>query len=82
MVIPAILNLSFFIIFYHPSLYLTHLLSHESAGSLLSALKRRGFATELLLDTYRPGLGFACIILYANLTDLGLGRFLSLTFQF
>ncbi|KAL5964345.1 Insulin-degrading enzyme [Taenia solium] len=56
-----------------PCGYPMHLLGHESAGSLLSALKRRSLATNLMTETYRPGSGFACVILYASLTDNGLG---------
>nr|CDS15260.1 insulin degrading enzyme [Echinococcus granulosus] len=68
-----------------PCRYLTHLLGHESEGSLLSALKRRSLATDLMTETYRPGSGFACVILYASLTDSGLDNVdevITLVFQY
>ncbi|KAL5111762.1 Insulin-degrading enzyme [Taenia crassiceps] len=68
-----------------PCRYLMHLLGHESAGSLLSALKRRSLATNLMTETYRPGSGFACVILYASLTENGLvnvDEVITLVFQY
>ncbi|VDO07030.1 unnamed protein product [Rodentolepis nana] len=55
-----------------PTNYLTHLLGHESAGSLLSELKRQQLATALVTESFRPGSGFASILLHIELTDQGI----------
>ncbi|VDL58087.1 unnamed protein product [Hymenolepis diminuta] len=68
-----------------PTNYLTHLLGHESAGSLLSELKRRQLATALVTESFRPGSGFASILLYIELTDQGLEKvdeIITLIFQY
>ncbi|KAM7541264.1 hypothetical protein Aperf_G00000021084 [Anoplocephala perfoliata] len=68
-----------------PVRYLTHLLGHESAGSLLSELKRRKLAVEIVTESYRPGPGFACILVYVNLTDQGfeqVDEIITLIFQY
>nr|CDS30270.2 insulin degrading enzyme [Hymenolepis microstoma] len=68
-----------------PTNYLTHLLGHESAGSLLSELKRQQLATALVTEFYRPGSGFASIILHIEPTDQGLEKvdeIITLVFQY
>ncbi|KAM3177861.1 hypothetical protein ACTXT7_003698 [Hymenolepis weldensis] len=68
-----------------PENYLIHLLGHESAGSLLSELKRRQLATALVTESFRPGSGFASVLLYIELTDQGLERvdeIITLVFQY
>ncbi|VDD81631.1 unnamed protein product [Mesocestoides corti] len=68
-----------------PSRYLAHLLGHESSGSLLSALKKRGFANDIITETYRPSSGFACLTLRAILTEKGISNIddiITIVFQY
>ncbi|KAG2448487.1 hypothetical protein HYH02_006378 [Chlamydomonas schloesseri] len=57
--------------------YLSHLLGHEGAGSLLSALKARGWATEIMAGIDEDGYATnSCCSLFGvdvTLTEKGLG---------
>ncbi|CAG7838561.1 unnamed protein product [Allacma fusca] len=52
--------------------YVTSLVGHEGTGSLLSLLKKKGWATELHTSTEKPGRGFAFLYTQIELTPLGL----------
>ncbi|CAH8508665.1 unnamed protein product [Heterobilharzia americana] len=52
--------------------YVTHLLGHESCGSLLSLFKKLGWASRLTCGVSRPGAGISCLIISIDLTLKGL----------
>ncbi|KAJ1565819.1 Insulinase (Peptidase M16), partial [Nowakowskiella sp. JEL0078] len=62
-----------------PSKYLSHLLGHESEGSILSLLKRNSWATGLSAGESRPANGFGFFKVSIDLTDDGQA---SLEFKF
>jgi insulysin len=54
-----------------PTSYLGHLLGHESAGSILSALKEKLWANGLSAGTYLSNWDFAAFAVTVELSDLG-----------
>ncbi|XP_049883205.1 insulin-degrading enzyme [Pectinophora gossypiella] len=54
-----------------PSHYLSHLLGHEGAGSLLSALKARGWCNSLVGGTRIGARGFGFFGVQVDLTEQG-----------
>ena len=61
---------------YHPFNYIAHLVGHESEGSILSLLKKRGLANGLTASmSGYGGSGFDFFQIAIELTDLGLERY-------
>lgn len=65
----------------HPSLhrkkaddYLSHLIGHEGRGSLLSALKSRGWASELSGGVTEQSTAFYLFDIVISLTEAGLAH--------
>ncbi|XP_014470958.1 PREDICTED: insulin-degrading enzyme isoform X1 [Dinoponera quadriceps] len=54
-----------------PSYYVSHLLGHEGEGSLLSALKTRGWCNSLICGKHAYARGFCFFILVVDLTEEG-----------
>ena len=52
-----------------PFRYVSHLLGHESEGSLLSLLKNKGWADQLMAGESRSHSDFACFDVTIELTD-------------
>eukprot|EP01043_Picozoa_sp_COSAG02_P003721 COSAG02_NODE_93_length_37477_cov_78.101129_6_plen_387_part_00 len=57
-----------------PTRYLAHLLGHESAGSVLSVLKKEGLADGLSAGEGSAGSDFSSFTVSIELTEEGLGR--------
>ena len=51
---------------------MSHLLGHEGDGSILSLLKRKGWALELSAGLYSGGKGFEFFKICVELTEEGL----------
>ena len=58
-------------IFFKPDGYLAHLIGHEGKGSLLSALKRRGWCSHLDAGSRRVGREMAFFVVSVDLTEEG-----------
>ncbi|KAF7722305.1 Insulinase (Peptidase M16) [Apophysomyces ossiformis] len=58
-----------------PAHYISHLIGHEGPGSILSHLKRKGWATSLSAGSYDGGIGFAFFHVNIDLTEEGLDRY-------
>ncbi|RKP06928.1 Metalloenzyme, LuxS/M16 peptidase-like protein [Thamnocephalis sphaerospora] len=58
-----------------PSNYLSHLIGHESAGSILSVLKQRGLANYLSAGSSGGARGFDFFKVSIDLTEDGLERY-------
>src|SRR3989344_2986946 len=56
-----------------PTHYLSHLIGHESQGSLLSLLKKRGLANELSAGSSRSAADFELFKISIKLTDQAAG---------
>jgi hypothetical protein len=54
--------------------YLSHLIGHESGGSILSALKAKGWANGLGAMTYHSYSFFSCFCANVELTDDGVNH--------
>ena len=54
-----------------PCRYVSHILGHEGVGSLLSLLKRRGWADELMAGETQSHSDFATFVVTITLTELG-----------
>ncbi|KAJ3143098.1 Insulinase (Peptidase M16) [Physocladia obscura] len=54
-----------------PSGYISHLIGHESEGSILAHLKQRGWAQELTAGTSSGAIGFDFFRIGINLTEEG-----------
>ncbi|KAJ3113502.1 Insulinase (Peptidase M16) [Phlyctochytrium bullatum] len=54
-----------------PSSYLSHLIGHESEGSILALLKKRGWAQSLMAGAYRGGINFEFFQIRLSLTEDG-----------
>ncbi|TNN18138.1 Insulin-degrading enzyme [Schistosoma japonicum] len=54
--------------------YVTHLIGHESRGSLLSLFKKLGWANRLSCGVSRPGAGICSLIVSIDLTFKGLEK--------
>jgi insulysin len=57
-----------------PTRYLTHLIGHESGGSILSALKARGWANSLSAGDYQSITDFSLLCVTLELTQEGFGH--------
>jgi len=57
-----------------PSRLLSHLIGHESKGSILSELKRRGLASTLMAGLARDYSSWSLFSVKVRLTDLGFER--------
>ncbi|KAG6438646.1 hypothetical protein O3G_MSEX000111 [Manduca sexta] len=70
---------------FQPGHYLSHLLGHEGPGSLLSALKARGWCNSLVGGTQIGARGFGFFGVQVDLTEDGLKHIddiISLVFQY
>ena len=56
-----------------PEHYIGHLVGHEGQGSLLSALKAKGWVNSLCAGGSSGTKGFGFLVLRAELTEDGLG---------
>lgn len=60
----------------HPLAYISHLIGHEGAGSILSLLKRKGWAHSLNAGTSGLGsIGFEFFRVFIEVTEDGLDHF-------
>ena len=58
-----------------PARYITHLIGHESDGSILSLLKKKGWALGLSAGASRGGINFEFLKVVVDLTEEGQGLF-------
>ncbi|KAI8077795.1 Metalloenzyme, LuxS/M16 peptidase-like protein [Halteromyces radiatus] len=58
-----------------PANYLSHLIGHEGTGSILSYLKKKGWATFLSSGCYDAGEGFSFYHASVDLTEQGLEHY-------
>ncbi|XP_012261292.2 insulin-degrading enzyme isoform X2 [Athalia rosae] len=68
-----------------PANYISHLLGHEGEGSLLSALKSRGWSNSLVSGRRQAARGFGFFGAYVDLTEEGIKHIddiVTLTFQY
>ncbi|XP_003701355.1 insulin degrading metalloproteinase isoform X2 [Megachile rotundata] len=68
-----------------PTYYISHLLGHEGEGSLLSALKERGWCNTLGSGNRLNARGFQFFVVYIELTEEGIQHvddIVLLTFQY
>lgn len=57
---------------FQPGRYLSHLIGHEGRGSILSLLKKNGWANYLQVGTIHGGIGFEFMRISVDLTEQGL----------
>ncbi|KAK9711990.1 metalloprotease, partial [Basidiobolus ranarum] len=57
-----------------PGRYLSHLIGHEGAGSILSLLKKKGWANYLSAGASHGGIGFEFFKISVDLTEEGLNH--------
>ena len=57
-----------------PVAYLSHLVGHEGAGSLLSQLKSLGYVNNLVAGLKTGSKGFDFFIVDVDLTETGIGK--------
>ncbi|CDH56832.1 a-pheromone processing metallopeptidase ste23 [Lichtheimia corymbifera JMRC:FSU:9682] len=55
-----------------PGRYISHLIGHEGAGSILSLLKKNGWANYLQVGSIHGGIGFEFLRISIDLTEEGL----------
>ncbi|KAI9346762.1 Metalloenzyme, LuxS/M16 peptidase-like protein [Zopfochytrium polystomum] len=68
-----------------PNEYITHLIGHESQGSILSLLKAKGFATELTCWHDEAGVNFSFFKIVVSLSEKGVANWeevVSIVFQY
>ncbi|XP_046427439.1 insulin-degrading enzyme isoform X1 [Neodiprion fabricii] len=68
-----------------PANYISHLLGHEGEGSLLSALKAKGWSNSLVSGQRQAARGFGFFGTYVDLTEEGIKHIddiVTLTFQY
>ncbi|KAM3582293.1 metalloprotease [Umbelopsis sp. WA50703] len=58
-----------------PGRYLSHLIGHEGPGSILSFLKKKGWANYLQVGTSHGGIGFEFFRISVDLTEEGLNNY-------
>ncbi|KAF8953411.1 Insulinase (Peptidase M16) [Haplosporangium bisporale] len=58
-----------------PARYIGHLIGHEGEGSILSLLKRKGWADKLSTGNSSGGIGFEFLKIVIDLTPEGLARY-------
>ncbi|KAF9132143.1 Insulinase (Peptidase M16) [Mortierella sp. 14UC] len=64
----------------HPARYITHAIGHEGSGSILSLLKKKGWANNLAAGTSHGGIGFEFYKITVDLTKEGLARYEDVTY--
>ncbi|KAJ3034728.1 hypothetical protein HK097_004411, partial [Rhizophlyctis rosea] len=62
-----------------PSEYLDHLIGHESEGSILAYLKRKGWAQELTVSSWTAAQGFGFCRISLELMEEGLANYRRIT---
>jgi insulysin len=65
--------------------YISHLIGHESEGSILSVLKAKGWANSLGAMLYQTATIFSCFAIDISLTDVGVdfvNDILSVVFEY
>lgn len=65
-----------------PGRYLSHLIGHEGHGSILSLLKKNGWANYLQVATSHGGIGFEFMRISIDLTEEGLSKYFIMTWVF
>ncbi|KAF9425755.1 Insulinase (Peptidase M16) [Entomortierella beljakovae] len=63
----------------HPARYITHAIGHEGGGSILSLLKKKGWANNLSAGTSHGGIGFEFFKITVDLTKEGLVHYEDVT---
>ncbi|KAG0345812.1 Insulinase (Peptidase M16) [Podila humilis] len=63
----------------HPARYITHTIGHEGDGSILSLLKKKGWANGLSAGTSHGGIGFEFFKITVDLTKEGLTHYEDVT---
>ncbi|KAF9206076.1 Insulinase (Peptidase M16) [Haplosporangium sp. Z 27] len=63
----------------HPARYITHAIGHEGDGSVLSLLKKKGWANNLSASTSHGGIGFEFFKITVDLTKKGLVHYEDVT---
>ncbi|KAF9103581.1 Insulinase (Peptidase M16) [Mortierella sp. AM989] len=63
----------------HPARYITHAIGHEGSGSILSLLKKKGWANNLSAGTSHGGIGFEFFKVTVDLTKEGLVHYEDVT---
>ncbi|KAG0266792.1 Insulinase (Peptidase M16) [Mortierella polycephala] len=63
----------------HPARYITHAIGHEGSGSILSLLKKMGWANDLSAGTSHGGIGFEFFKVTVDLTKEGLSHYEDVT---
>ncbi|KAF8947270.1 Insulinase (Peptidase M16) [Haplosporangium gracile] len=63
----------------HPARYITHAIGHEGSGSILSLLKKKGWANNLAAGTSHGGIGFEFYKITVDLTKEGLAHYEDVT---
>ncbi|ORX55207.1 hypothetical protein DM01DRAFT_1335502 [Hesseltinella vesiculosa] len=58
-----------------PGRYISHLIGHEGKGSILSLLKKHGWANYLQVGTLHGGIGFEFFRISVDLTEEGLANY-------
>ncbi|KAF7727647.1 Insulinase (Peptidase M16) [Apophysomyces ossiformis] len=58
-----------------PGRYISHLIGHEGQGSVLSLLKKHGWANYLQVGTIHGGIGFEFLRISVDLTEEGLAHY-------
>ncbi|KAI7897701.1 Metalloenzyme, LuxS/M16 peptidase-like protein [Cokeromyces recurvatus] len=58
-----------------PGRYLSHLIGHEGRGSILSLLKKNGWANYLQVGSIHGGIGFEFMRISVDLTEEGLAHY-------
>ncbi|KAI8388880.1 Metalloenzyme, LuxS/M16 peptidase-like protein [Radiomyces spectabilis] len=58
-----------------PGRYISHLIGHEGRGSILSLLKKNGWANYLQVGTIHGGIGFEFMRISIDLTEEGLAHY-------
>lgn len=69
----------------NPSKVISHLIGHEGDGSILSELKKNGWAVELSAGIHGGGNGFSFFKINVEMTDQGLDNYpaiISIVFQY
>ncbi|KAF9203041.1 Insulinase (Peptidase M16) [Haplosporangium sp. Z 27] len=64
----------------HPTSYISHLIGHEGSGSILSLLKKKGWASSLSAGCFSGGIGFEFFKISVDLTKEGLLHHEDITF--
>ena len=60
---------------FQPGRYLSHLIGHEGSGSILSLLKKLGWANSLFSGSYNVSVGCEFFRIQVDLTEEGLNHY-------